>query len=143
MKIVILTMPIMTLAMNITTMAVVWFGGRQIIVGDMPVGDLTAFTTYIVQILMSLMMVGMIMIQGSRALASSKRIKEVLMTEIDLNDNEAKCKDKEVENGAIEFRNVGFRYYKKNHNNVLKHISFKANPGEVVGIIGSTGSGKS
>lgn len=65
MKIVILTMPIMTLAMNITTMAVVWFGGRQIIVGDMPVGDLTAFTTYIVQILMSLMMVGMIMIQGS------------------------------------------------------------------------------
>ena len=133
----------MTLAMNITTMAVVWFGGRQIIVGDMPVGDLTAFTTYIVQILMSLMMVGMIMIQGSRALASSKRIKEVLMTEIDLNDNEAKCKDKEVENGAIEFRNVGFRYYKKNHNNVLKHISFKANPGEVVGIIGSTGSGKS
>ncbi len=143
MKIVILTMPIMTLAMNITTMAVVWFGGRQIIVGDMPVGDLTAFTTYIVQILMSLMMVGMIMIQGSRALASSKRIKEVLMTENDLNDNEAKCKDKEVENGAIEFRNVGFRYYKKNHNNVLKHISFKANPGEVVGIIGSTGSGKS
>ena len=143
MKIVILTMPIMTLAMNITTMAVVWFGGRQIIVGDMPVGDLTAFTTYIVQILMSLMMVGMIMIQGSRALASSKRIKEVLMTEIDLNDNEAKCNDKEVENGAIEFRNVGFRYYKKNHNNVLKHISFKANPGEVVGIIGSTGSGKS
>lgn len=143
MKIVILTMPIMTLAMNITMMAVVWFGGRQIIVGDMPVGDLTAFTTYIVQILMSLMMVGMIMIQGSRALASSRRIKEVLMTEIDLNDNEAKCKDKEVENGAIEFRNVGFRYYKKNHNNVLKHISFKANPGEVVGIIGSTGSGKS
>lgn len=143
MKIVILTMPIMTLAMNITTMAVVWFGGRQIIVGDMPVGDLTAFTTYIVQILMSLMMVGMIMIQGSRALASSKRIKEVLTTEIDLNDNEANCKDKEVENGAIEFRNVGFRYYKKNHNNVLKNISFKANPGEVVGIIGSTGSGKS
>ena len=143
MKIVILTMPIMTLAMNITTMAVVWFGGRQIIVGDMPVGDLTAFTTYIVQILMSLMMVGMIMIQGSRALASSKRIKEVLTTEIDLNDKEAKCKDKKVENGAIEFRNVGFRYYKKNHNNVLKHISFKANPGEVVGIIGSTGSGKS
>lgn len=143
MKIIILTMPIMTLAMNITTMAVVWFGGRQIIVGDMPVGDLTAFTTYIVQILMSLMMVGMIMIQGSRALASSKRIKEVLTTEVDLNDNEAKQKDKKVEKGEIEFRNVGFRYYKKNHNNVLKHISFHANPGEVVGIIGSTGSGKS
>ncbi len=136
-------MPIMTLAMNITTMSVVWFGGKQIIVGDMPVGDLTAFTTYIVQILMSLMMVGMIMIQGSRALASSKRIKEVLLAEIDLNDDKAGCKDLLVERGEIEFRNVGFRYYKKHKNNVLKNISFRANPGETIGIIGSTGSGKS
>lgn len=143
MKIVILTMPIMTLAMNITTMAVVWYGGKQIIVGDMPVGDLTAFTTYIVQILMSLMMVAMIMIQGSRALASSKRIKEVLTAEIDLNDDEAIHKELLVEKGEIEFKNVGFRYYKKHKNNVLKNISFKANPGETIGIIGSTGSGKS
>lgn len=143
MKIVIFTMPIMTLAMNITTMAVVWFGGKQIIVGDMPVGDLTAFTTYIIQILMSLMMVAMIMIQGSRALASSKRIKEVLQAEIDLNDDNAVRKDLAVEKGAIEFRDVGFRYYKKHKNNVLKHISFRAEPGETIGIIGSTGSGKS
>ncbi len=143
MKIVIFTMPIMTLAMNITTMAVVWFGGKQIIVGDMPVGDLTAFTTYIIQILMSLMMVAMIMIQGSRALASSKRIKEVLQAEIDLNDDNASQKDLVVEKGAIEFRDVGFRYYKKHKNNVLKHISFRAEPGETIGIIGSTGSGKS
>lgn len=64
MKVVIMTIPIMTLAMNITVMAVVWFGGRQIIVGSMPVGDLTAFTTYVTQILMSLMMVSMIFIQG-------------------------------------------------------------------------------
>lgn len=142
-RIVILTMPIMTLAMNITTMAVVWFGGKQIIVGDMPVGDLTAFTTYIVQILMSLMMVGMIMIQGSRALASSKRIKEVLLAEVDLNDDSAEQKERKVERGEIEFRDVGFRYYKKHKNNVLKHISFRANPGETIGIIGSTGSGKS
>ncbi len=143
MKIVIFTMPIMTLAMNITTMAVVWFGGKQIIVGDIPVGDLTAFTTYIIQILMSLMMVAMIMIQGSRALASSKRIKEVLQAEIDLNDDNASQKDLVVEKGAIEFRDVGFRYYKKHKNNVLKHISFRAEPGETIGIIGSTGSGKS
>lgn len=142
-KIVIFTMPIMTFAMNITTMAVVWFGGKQIIVGDMPVGDLTAFTTYIIQILMSLMMVAMIMIQGSRALASSKRIKEVLQAEIDLNDDNAGRKDLAVEKGAIEFRDVGFRYYKKHKNNVLKHISFRAEPGETIGIIGSTGSGKS
>ena len=142
-KVVIFTMPIMTLAMNITTMAVVWFGGKQIIVGDMPVGDLTAFTTYIIQILMSLMTVAMIMIQGSRALASSKRIKEVLQAEIDLNDDNAGRKDLVVEKGAIEFRDVGFRYYKKHKNNVLKHISFRAEPGETIGIIGSTGSGKS
>lgn len=142
-KVVIFTMPIMTLAMNITTMAVVWFGGKQIIVGDMPVGDLTAFTTYIIQILMSLMMVAMIMIQGSRALASSKRIKEVLQAEIDLNDDNAGRKDLVVEKGAIEFRDVGFRYYKKHKNNVLKHISFRSEPGETIGIIGSTGSGKS
>ena len=107
------------------------------------VGDLTAFTTYIVQILMSLMMVAMIMIQGSRALASSKRVREVLMAKVDLNDEEASHRQLLVERGEIEFRDVGFRYYKKHKNNVLKHISFSAKPGETIGIIGSTGSGKS
>ncbi|MDY2922174.1 MAG: ABC transporter ATP-binding protein [Eubacterium sp.] len=143
MKVVIMTMPIMTLAMNITVMAVVWFGGRQIIVGSMAVGDLTAFTTYVTQILMSLMMVSMIFIQGSRALASSRRILEVLDTKVDLNDEEASMTDKKVEKGEIEFRHVGFRYYKKHKNNVLQDINFVAHPGEVIGIIGSTGSGKS
>ena len=143
MKVVIMTMPIMTLAMNITVMAVVWFGGRQIIVGSMAVGDLTAFTTYVTQILMSLMMVSMIFIQGSRALASSRRILEVLDTKVDLNDEEASMTEKKVEKGEIEFRHVGFRYYKKHKNNVLQDINFVAHPGEVIGIIGSTGSGKS
>ena len=143
MKVVIMTIPIMTLAMNITVMAVVWFGGRQIIVGSMPVGDLTAFTTYVTQILMSLMMVSMIFIQGSRAMASSRRILEVLDTKVDLNDEEASMTDKKVEKGEIEFRHVGFRYYKKHKNNVLQDINFVAYPGEVIGIIGSTGSGKS
>ncbi len=143
MKVVIATMPVMTLAMNITIMAVVWFGGKQILVGDMPVGDLTAFTTYVTQILMSLMMVSMIFIQGSRAVASSRRITAVLDTEVDLNDDEAGQKDKTVTSGKIEFRHVGFRYYKKHKNNVLQDITFTANPGEVIGIIGSTGSGKS
>lgn len=143
MKVVITTMPVMTLAMNVTIMAVVWFGGKQILVGDMPVGDLTAFTTYVTQILMSLMMVSMIFIQGSRAIASSHRITDVLNTEIDLNDDEALQREREVTSGRIEFRNVGFRYYKKHKANVLQNISFTANPGEVIGIIGSTGSGKS
>lgn len=142
-KVVIFMMPIMTLAMNVATLAVVWFGGKQVMYGEMQVGDLTAFTTYIVQILMSLMFVAMIMIQGSRALASSKRIKEVLQAKVDLHDQESSQKDRLVEKGEIEFRDVGFRYYKKHKNNVLKHISFRANPGETIGIIGSTGSGKS
>lgn len=143
MKVVIATIPVMTLAMNVTTIAVVWFGGKQILVGDMPVGNLMAFTTYVVQILMSLMMVSMIFIQGSRAVASSRRITAVLETEIDLNDDGAKDKDRKVTSGRIEFKNVGFRYYKKHSNNVLQDINFEANPGEVIGIIGSTGSGKS
>ncbi len=143
MKVVIMTMPIMTLTMNITIMAVVWFGGQQILAGSMPVGDLTAFTTYVTQILMSLMMLSMIMIQGSRALASSRRIKEVLNSEIDLNDDLAGQKERTVTQGKIEFRHVGFRYYKKHKHNVLQDISFTANPGEIIGIIGSTGSGKS
>ena len=143
MKVVILTMPIMTLAMNLTVMAVVWFGGQQILIGDMPVGNLTAFTTYVTQILMSLMMVSMIMIQGSRAMASSHRILEVLDTDIDLNDDNASEKDRLVTSGEIEFKNVCFRYYKKHKKNVLQNINFTAKPGEVGGIIGSTGSGKS
>ncbi|MCI8793434.1 MAG: ABC transporter ATP-binding protein [Eubacterium sp.] len=143
MKVVIATIPVMTLAMNVTTIAVVWFGGKQILVGDMPVGDLTAFTTYVVQILMSLMMVSMIFIQGSRAVASSRRITEVLDTEIDLNDDAARDRERKVTSGKIEFRGVGFRYYKKHKRNVLQDISFRAEPGEVVGIIGSTGAGKS
>lgn len=147
-NIVIFTMPVMTLAMNITTIAVVWFGGNQILVGDMPIGTLTLFTTYTVQILMSLMFVSFIIITGSRAVASSERIKEVLMTEIDLNDDEALANMEEgkelplVKEGSIEFRNVSFRYYKKNKQNVLSNISFKVEPGQTVGIIGSTGSGK-
>ncbi|MBR6228496.1 MAG: ABC transporter ATP-binding protein [Eubacterium sp.] len=142
-KVVIFTLPVMTLAMNVTTMAVVWFGGKQIIMGDMMIGDLTAFTTYVVQILVSLMMLSFVMIQGSRALASSARILEVLNTEVDLNDDHASRPEAEVEQGKIEFLHVGFRYYKKHKENVLNDISFTIMPGETVGIIGSTGSGKS
>ncbi len=148
-KLVVLIMPVMTIAMNLTTIAIVWFGGNQILSGIMPVGELTAFTTYTVQILMSLMMVSMILINGSRALASSNRIKEVLNTEIDLNDDEVrnsvllgKNTAPKVTRGEIEFRNVSFRYYKNNKHNVLNNISFKVKPGQIAGIIGSTGSGK-
>ena len=141
-RIVVFTMPVMTLAMNITTLLVVWNGGNLVIGGGMKVGDLTAFTTYIVQILMSLMMLSMIIMQLSRAMASSRRITEVLDTEVDLTDDNAAKKDAVIEHGSVEFKNVCFRYYENRKENVLDNISFKINPGETVGIIGTTGSGK-
>ena len=141
-KIVITSMPLMMLMMNITTIAVVWYGGNLIIAGKMPVGDLTAFTIYIVQILMSLMMLSMVFLQASRAMASLKRVREVLDTEIDLKDEHAAEKSAQVTAGKVEFRNVCFGYEKETEELVLDHITFTANPGETIGIIGATGSGK-
>lgn len=141
-KVVIFQMPLMMLAMNFTTLAVVWFGGNQILDGSMPVGDLTAFTTYIVQVLMSLMMLAMVLLQSSRAVASSRRICEVLDTEIDLTDDNASQKEMQVTRGRIEFRRVSFRYYKDNEEKVLDDINLNIEPGQTVGIIGSTGCGK-
>ncbi len=141
-KVVIIQMPLMTFAMNVTIIAVVWFAGNQILNGTMQVGDLTAFTTYVTQILMSLMMLAMVLLQSSRAVASSKRISEALDTEIDLTDEAAAHKESVVREGKIEFRHVSFRYYKKNHEKALNDISFTIKPGQTVGIIGSTGSGK-
>jgi len=143
MKVMIFTMPVMTLAMNITTLAVVWFGGNQIVAGSMTPGVLTAFVNYVVQILMSLIMVSMIILNSSRALASAKRINEVLCTEVDLTDDNAARKDATVKYGKVEFRNVCFKYYKNNEKWVLENINLVLNPGETVGIIGSTGCGKS
>ncbi len=142
MKVVIFTMPVMTLAMNITTIAVVWFGGNQIIEGSMTAGVLTAFINYVVQILMSLMMLSMIILNSSRALASAKRINEVLSTEIDLMDDDSSSKNRAVTYGKIEFKEVCFKYYKNNERWVLENINLVINPGETVGIIGSTGCGK-
>ena len=139
-KIVIATMPVMMFAMNVTTLAVVWFGGNLIIGGRMAVGDLTAFTTYIVQILMSLMMLSMVFLQSSRAMASIRRIDEVLDEPIDLSDENASQKDRKVEKGRVEFKDVSFSY-REGGEPVLSHISLTAELGETIGILGATGSG--
>ena len=141
-KVVIFQMPLMAFFMNATTLLVVWMGGKQVLVGDMPVGNLTAFTTYIVQVLMSLMMLAMVLLQSSRAIASAKRINEVLDTEIDLTDDRAGKKDALVQKGRIEFRGVSFRYYKDSQEKVLDDINLTIESGQTVGIIGSTGCGK-
>ena len=140
--VMIFIMPLMTFFMNFTSLAVVWFGGKQVMAGDMLIGDLTAFITYITQILSSLMMMSMIFMNASRALASSKRIGEVLDETVDLNDMNARYPEKQVTEGRIEFKNVNFRYYKNNHEKVLDDINLTIEPGKVVGIIGSTGCGK-
>ena len=142
MLVVIWMSPLMTLCMNAAVMAVLWFGGNMVLDGTMLVGDLTAFVTYITQILSSLMMVTMLFMQASRAMASGKRIKAVMNEEIDISDVNAACPEKQVERGEIEFRNVTFRYYKGSEGKVLDDVSLKIDAGSTVGIIGSTGSGK-
>ena len=141
-KMMIMLQPISTLAINITTLAVVWISGKQIMVGDMEIGTLTAFITYLTQILMALDFLANIFLQGTRAAASNRRITEVLEAKIDVNDDKATKSDKVIESGSIEFKNVYFKYFKNNHEQVLDNISFKINSGELVGIVGSTGSGK-
>ncbi|MBR6789872.1 MAG: ABC transporter ATP-binding protein [Oscillospiraceae bacterium] len=142
MGVMIFMQPMMGLFMNLTSVAVVWFGGNQVIAGDMLVGDLTAFLTYITQILSSLMMLTMLFMQSSRALASSRRITEVLDEKLDLTDENAARPNLKVTEGRIEFRNVSFRYYKNSVGKVLDNISLTIEPGQTVGIIGSTGCGK-
>ena len=142
-RIVVCTMPVMTLAMNLATLLVLWIGGNNVISGGMQVGALSAIVQYTAQILVSLMMVSMFIIGSSRALASFKRISEVLDTTPDLSDEAARNRDKLVTDGRIEFKNVSFKYYKSREDNVLDNVSFTAEPGQTVGIIGVTGSGKS
>ncbi len=134
--------PLMSFFMNSAVIAVLWFGGHMVLEGGMLVGDLTAFVTYITQILSSLMMVTMLFMQASRAMASGKRIKAVMNEEIDISDLNAAYPDRQVERGEIEFKNVTFRYYKGSEGKVLDDVSLKIAAGSTVGIIGSTGSGK-
>lgn len=141
MNIVITNMPLMMFVMNFTTIAVVWFGGNQIVAGKFEVGKLMAFINYIFHILMSLMMVSMTLIMFSRAEASSTRILEVLNTNPDIIDKES-AKQIENINGKIEFKNVSFKYDSSNKEYILKDINLTINSGETVAIIGSTGSAK-
>ena len=143
MRVMVMMMPLMMLIMNLTSVAVVWLGGNRVIAGTMLVGDLSAFITYMTQILMSLLMVSMMFMISSRSMASARRISEVLDEQIDLTDDNCAQPERRVEQGGVEFRNVSFRYYKNSEEKVLDGVNLRILPGQTVGVIGSTGSGKS
>ncbi len=143
MSVMIFLQPIMTLFMNATIIAVILIGGRIVLNNGMPVGNLSLFITYVTQILSSLLMITFMLMMSSRAMASGKRIIEVLDEKLDISDENAAQPEKRVENGEIEFRNVKFRYYKNSEDPVLSDINLKIPANSIVGIIGSTGSGKS
>ena len=141
-KVMIFMSPVMTLFMNGTVIAVILIGGPMVLDYRMEIGDLSAFLTYVTQILSSLVMITFLLMFSSRALASAKRIREVMDEPLDLTDENAKQKDLTVQNGEITFKNVSFRYYKNSEEKVLNNINLHIPAGSTVGIIGSTGCGK-
>jgi len=133
--------PTLTLILNLSTVAIMWFGSIQVANHGMPIGDLTAFLTYILQILMSVLMATIMLVMVPRASASAERIQQVLYTEPSVVDPETPVKDA-AQRGHVEFRDVEFRYPGA-EDPVLSGISFATGPGEVTAVVGSTGSGKS
>ena len=142
---VITIMPIMTLAMNAATVSILYLGGRMVMEGTFLVGDLQAVLNYVFQVLMSVMMVAMTLLNLTRAQACSKRIKEVLETEPTVrSDDQAHTRALPQPKGKVEFRNVDFRYVTGGTgDDVLHNISFTVEPGKFVAIVGGTGTGKS
>ena len=150
MKNMIFMQPVQSFFMYITTGLVIWFGSILVINNfdsfgvnsAFGVGELSSFINYVSQILMSLMMVTFMLMFSSRALASAKRINEVLDEKLDIVDGECADDSVTVQMGEIEFKNVTYRYYKNSEEPVLANINLKIAAGSTVGIIGSTGCGK-
>lgn len=140
-KVIIFMMPIMQLVMYVSMIAVMWFGGKQVVLGSMHSGELISFFTYVTQVLSSLMMLGMVFVSLVMVKASIKRICEVLDEQPDIANPVSPVY--EVKDGSVEFENVNFSYQKRSDNLVLKNLSLKIKSGQVAGIIGGTGSSKS
>ncbi|MFZ4108600.1 MAG: ABC transporter ATP-binding protein [Candidatus Planktophila sp.] len=133
--------PVLMLILNLSSVAVIWFGGKLVDTGNMQIGDLTAFLAYIMQILSSVMMAVMMSLMIPRAAASAERIEEVLLTPSSVVETSTP-QNPAVHTGRVEFNNVEFRYPGAEHP-VLAGITFTAEPGQFTAIVGSTGSGKS
>ncbi len=134
--------PFIMLVMNLTGLLVVYVGAKAVDLGTMDIGSVMAFMQYTMQIIMSFLMVSMLFIMAPRALVAMSRISEVLETEVSIKDSEIPKQYNESKDGEVEFKNVSFKYPDAQEY-VLQNISFTANKGETVAIIGSTGSGKS
>ena len=139
-KIIIFMMPIMQLVMYVSMIAVMWFGGRQVVFGTMRSGELISFFTYVTQVLSSIMFLGMVFVSLVMVQASNQRIVEVLDEVPDIENPVNPVM--EVKDGSVEFDKVDFSYNKKADNCILKDINLKIKSGQVVGVIGSTGSSK-
>ena len=139
-------MPFMTLIMNGTSLLIVWFGGKAMDNGTMQVGEMIAFITYTMQIVMSFLMLAMVAVMLPRAGVAADRIDEVIRTKATIHDpDEAAAKTAQARTdwqGVVQFEDVSFRYPGAD-SDALEHISFTAKPGETTAIIGSTGCGKS
>ena len=141
-KLVISIMPVIMLIMNLSLVGVIWFGGIQISGGTMKVGELMAFINYFMQILFSLMMVSAIFIFITRANASAERIHEVLSVVPQI-QNPSQPDTTPIKKGIVEFEKVTFQFGEDGEEPALKDISFVAQPGETIALLGRTGSGKS
>lgn len=141
-KIMAFMMPMMMLVMNLSTVAIIWYGGLRIEAGYMKVGDLMAFLQYAMQIMFSLVMVSMMFVMIPRAAASAVRINEVLDMDPIIKDTAARKAAKVDQRGLVEFDKVSFSYPGAEQP-AIQNISFTAKPGQVTAIIGGTGSGKS
>ena len=142
-NIIITVFPTMQLVLNLSILAILWFGGVKVIDGNLKVGELISFVNYIMQVLMSLMMLSMFFMTIARASASSQRILEVLGAVSSLNDTSIALSNAfKVNKGDVEFRNVSFRYA-GGETDVLKNINFSVYAGETIAVVGATGSAKS
>ena len=140
---IIVMMPLMNILLNGATLGVFWFGGNMVVNGTMLTGELYSFYMYIAQVLMSVLMVAMCLLQVTRASACAQRIDEVLEAQPDIRDGDVPASELPPKTGKVEFKHVSFRYKAGTGDDVLKDINLTVEPGQFVAVIGATGTGKS
>lgn len=139
----VLNLPVFQLSMYVAALSILWIGGRMIIAGELGVGSLTGFMSYVLLIMNSLMMISNVFLLLTRALASVERISQVIDERSLIEAPAADVAEREVADGSVEFRDVSFKYRANAAEDVLEHIDLRIEPGSTVGVLGGTGSGKS